>query len=115
MNQWPATLPKYLLMEGLSESLPSLFMESDTDVGPPKRRARALRGPTPIRGRQLMSIDQWEALRQFYLVTLRGGALPFEWEMIPRRGKKIVVFKSPPARAQISRQLHSVTIHLETQ
>src|ERR1700735_4998507 len=76
---WPTTLPQYLLKRGYQTSMPNVLLRTQMDAGPPKVRRRFSAAITPVKGKEVMSGDQLEDLRNFFLNDLMGGALVFQW------------------------------------
>lgn len=86
MIAWPASLPPLAELEGYQETPPFLALRSETDAGPVKTRPRYSTGPARLTGRLLLTAAQAQALRAFFLATLKGGALAFEAQQ-PRTGE----------------------------
>lgn len=97
---WPATLPPAPLVEGFTETLPTLTITSNMDAGPAKKRRRFTSGVVIIECSYALTREQVGILDDFYTVDTGGGALSFEW-VHPRRlpaGTVVNVrFKEPPA------------------
>ena len=76
---WPVTLPQYLSTDGYSESPPELSVRTQMDAGPAKVRRRFTAGVRPVSGSVLLTEAQIEILDAFYVTTLEGGSLTFDW------------------------------------
>ena len=82
---WPPGLPEYVLEQGYSESLEDQTIESQVEAGLAKIRRRFT---APVRRFQLtLQLDETQAalFEAFFLDTLQGGSLPFDWRH-PRTG-----------------------------
>lgn len=96
MPSWPGGLPQQLEMDEFQETLPAASVESQMDVGPPKKRRRFTAAPTPITGRQLLTKAQVATLDTFYRSTVSFGSLSFDWTH-PRTGAAATLrFKGEP-------------------
>lgn len=76
---WPAELPQFVSEQGFSESLPNLRLESSVDTGEPKVRRRFTKNLRAVQWSIQCDADQRAAFDTFYLDTLKGGILPFQW------------------------------------
>jgi hypothetical protein len=76
---WPATLPPPRTAS-LRERLPDLTVRSRMSVGPDKVRRRASVGTRQFDVELDITATQVATLEAFYLTTLEGGALTFEWK-----------------------------------
>jgi hypothetical protein len=79
MPTWPVSLPQTPLIAGYSEQPPDIIVETKMDAGPPKARRRFSAGIRPIKVKMLMTTAQVETLDVFYITTLAGGALTFDY------------------------------------
>lgn len=82
---WPPTLPDYVLEQGYSEQLEDQTIESTVEAGLAKVRRRFT---APVRRFQItLQLDSAQAatFETFFLDTLQGGSLPFDWRH-PRTG-----------------------------
>lgn len=81
MAVWPASLPQDLQASpGLDEQPPDVMLETQMDAGPPKARRRFTAGFRPIKGTVEVTITQRNTLDDFFVNTLAGGTLPFDWK-----------------------------------
>jgi hypothetical protein len=77
---WPASLPTRMQADsGVTEQPPDIVIESTMDAGPPKARRRFTAGYRIVGGSLALTHDQRATLDAFFLDTLEGGALPFDW------------------------------------
>lgn len=85
MPTWPPSLPQSPESDGYAESPPNVMLASKMDAGPEKRRRRFTAGVRPLHCRMLIRRADVETLDEFYLTTLAGGTLTFDWTH-PRTG-----------------------------
>lgn len=85
---WPIGLPSAPLVRGLLETVPDLVVRSAVDVGPAKVRRRLTAGVRTFNVRFSMTFDQMELFDEFFLTSIRGGALPFLFTN-PRTGEQV--------------------------
>jgi hypothetical protein len=77
---WPATLPaRFQASPGATEQPPDIVIESAVDAGPPKARRRYTAGFRIVGGSLALTHAQRATLDAFFVDTLEGGALPFDW------------------------------------
>jgi hypothetical protein len=77
---WPTSLPqRFQQNPGVTETPPDLVIESTMDAGPPKARRRFTAGFRLVSGTLALTHAQRATLDAFFLDTLEGGALPFDW------------------------------------
>jgi hypothetical protein len=79
MPSWPSDLPPRPLVQGFSETAPTLAVRSPMDVGPAKVRRRATAGVTQLKSAFRLSAAQRASLLTFWQTTLQGGALSYSW------------------------------------
>jgi hypothetical protein len=79
MPAWPSDLPQLPLVQGFSETAPTLAVRSPMDVGPAKVRRRATAGVTQLKCTFRLSAAQRASLLTFWQTTLAGGALSYSW------------------------------------
>lgn len=110
---WPASLPQNLLQDGYSDTYQDNTIRFQPDAGPAYIRRRYTAVATTVTGRLLLTKAQCATLDTFYLSTLEGGALPFEWAH-PRTGTTAnLQFQSPPKFSVASGELYYVDMALE--
>ena len=96
MPNWPVTLPVYPLLEGYRETPPNQIIRSQMDQGPAKLRRRTTAAVRLFQVGFMLSQSQIDDLENFYLTTLVGGALSFDFTH-PRTGATVTCrFASPP-------------------
>jgi hypothetical protein len=77
---WPSALPQRFLQDpGATEQPPDLMLETQMDAGPPKARRRYTAGYRMVSGSIVLTHAQRAILDDFYVTTLEGGALTFDW------------------------------------
>src|SRR5262245_53159663 len=77
---WPTSLPQRFLQDpGVLEQPPDVVLETQMDAGPPKARRRYTAGYRLVQGVIRLTHAQRTTLDNFYVNTLEGGALPFDW------------------------------------
>ena len=79
MPSWPSDLPQKPLVQGFSETAPTLAVRSPMDVGPAKVRRRATAGVTQLKCAFRLSAAQRASLLTFWETPLAGGALSYSW------------------------------------
>ena len=110
---WPPSLPQ-LPDVGHVESAPNTLLRTEMEVGPPKVRQRYTAGVRPVQ----MSISPLASadattLDDFFISTLKGGSLPFDWQ-IPRSGATVSYrFIEPPKYEAIHPGSWRATFNLE--
>ncbi|CAB4122388.1 hypothetical protein UFOVP32_16 [uncultured Caudovirales phage] len=112
---WPTSLPQYVLENGYSESLEDQTIETQMDTGPAKIRRRFT---TTIRKFVIaVQLDptQMAVFEDFYLTTLAGGSLPFDWVHPRTRAAKTFRFRKPTPQVSMIGGFYSrVSMNLET-
>jgi hypothetical protein len=96
MPAWPASLPQLVAVAGYQESPPELALRSQMDAGPAKLRRRFTAGVRPLAVRLDLDAAQVETLDTFYVTTLAGGALRFDWVDPRNQGAAELRFVRPP-------------------
>ena len=81
---WPATLPDWS-WEGLEEQPPDVAVRTEMDAGPPKVRRRHTTNARPFTGRVVLIKTEVATFDEFYVTTLKGGTLRFDYTN-PRTG-----------------------------
>jgi len=76
---WPDTLPRCLILNGLSFDEPDVTVRDENDVGPDTVRLRYTAASQPFSGTMYMTSSQLATFRSFFRTTLRRGTLPFYW------------------------------------
>lgn len=113
MIDWPPELNGCLLPDGYQESLPDTTIRTQMDVGPPKMRRRSTSAPRLISGTLRLEGSRLDLFEAFYIDTLAGGSLPFNW-VSPRTGDPVVAqFGDVPSYSPVSGGIWDVSISLE--
>jgi hypothetical protein len=84
---WPVSLPQYSLI-GATEQLPQTLLMTEMEAGIPKRRNRYTAGIRPLEIPLKLTNVQANVFAEFFEITLKNGALPFEWKL-PRTGATV--------------------------
>lgn len=96
MPAWPITLPQRVLADGYQEPLPEMTIRSEMDAGPAKVRRRFTAAVRTIRCQLALTAAQVTTLDTFYVTTLAGGSLSFDW-VHPRTQATVAFrFAAPP-------------------
>lgn len=93
---WPPSLPPQVLLAGYAEAPPETVLRTQMDAGPAKLRSRTTAAPRPIGGAVVLTSAQLATLDGFYVATLSGGALPFDWQHPRTLAAATFRFLSPP-------------------
>ncbi|MBI3441732.1 MAG: hypothetical protein HY052_08055 [Proteobacteria bacterium] len=113
MPAWPDALPAYPLLEGFHEMVPKTALRTDMEQGPAKVRLRTTAAVRGMTLNYLMSKAQVTALETFYLATLQGGALAFDF-IHPRSNAAVSCrFVRPPEYSTSNGNFFTVAIALE--
>jgi len=80
MGNWPSTLPQELIEDGFEETMQSISISTEMEVGPPKTRRRLTANFTPIKGSIIVTKDQRAIFLTFFHSTTAGGAIKFTWD-----------------------------------
>lgn len=78
MTTWPTTLPQSFLIDGFSEEGSDNVIRSPVDAGPAKTRRRYTAATRPIKGRMLLTHEQYLVFKEFYEETINDGATEFD-------------------------------------
>lgn len=113
MPTWPGTLPAFPLLEGFRETVPDTVIRTDMESGPAKIRRRTTSAVRKMAVSYLMSKAQVEALETFYLTTLLGGSLAFDFNH-PRKNATVSCrFVQPPVYGSANGAYFKVELELE--
>ena len=93
---WPATLPTTLSENGFSETPPDSLIRSSMSVGPAKVRQRTTSGVRTISGMMVLTSTQTGTLDTFYVTTLAGGSLTFNFDHPRTSVTEEMRFTAPP-------------------
>jgi hypothetical protein len=92
---YPSTLPQFVLEQGYSEKFQNQTIESSMDSGPMKSRRRFTKAIREFSITLQLTAAQKATFEDFWLTTLRGGSLPFEWVHPLTRTVMSFRFKNP--------------------
>ena len=94
---WPVGLPQLTAVEGYGEAPPDTALRTNMDAGPAKVRRRSTAGIRPLSVQFDLDAAQVETLDAFYVATLQGGALSFDWVHPRTQAAATLRFVQPPA------------------
>lgn len=112
---WPVGLPQRMRTEGYNETPPSSAIVTPMETGPKKRRNRFTAAVRPIKGTIRVSFAQRQILDDFFVTTLMGGTLPFDWVHPVTQAPATFVFARPPEYSAFNRQRLTVRLELDQQ
>jgi len=113
MTTWPTTLPTYPLLDNYVETVPETVIRTEMDQGPAKIRRKTTAGVRKLNVSYFLNKEQVAALDEFYLTTLKGGALEFDF-VHPRNSSDIVCrFTAPPEYKAANGNYFEVNLELE--
>lgn len=96
---WPASLPQDVLVEGYDEAMPDLALRTEMDAGPAKVRRRFTAGVRTFKVGSAMTRAQVATLDTFFVTTVQGGALSFDWTHPRTQAAATFRFTRPPRTA----------------
>ncbi|MFQ5776362.1 MAG: hypothetical protein ACE5GS_17725 [Kiloniellaceae bacterium] len=112
MVAWPASLPQDKLLAAVQETAPDLVVRTQMDAGPAKVRRRFTAGVRPFEMELDLTLSEVQTLDDFFVTTLAGGALAFDWQH-PRTGATLSFrFVAPPSYVQ-NKGAWSVSLRIE--
>ena len=94
---WPVGLPQLIAVDGYGETPPDTTLRTGMDAGPAKVRRRSTAGIRPLSVQLDLDAAQVETLDGFYVATLQGGALAFDWVHPRTQAIATLRFVRPPA------------------
>ena len=97
---FPGSLPQAFRRDGFRASPESNTVAFSVDQGPAKRRRRYTIVPSLYSGSMLLTPDQWETFKTWYLDTIDGGATDFLLRDPLGSGTVRVRFTEPPRRTR---------------
>ncbi len=113
MTAWPSTLPASPLVQNFQELRADTVIRTDMDTGPAKVRQRTTAGVGELQVTYFLSTAQAAALDDFYMTTLSGGALAFDYTH-PRTGALLSCrFAAPPEYAAVNGAYYKAVLTLE--
>ena len=112
MPAWPGILPSSALL-GHRESAPDIVVRTAMDAGPAKVRRKFTAGVRRLEVSLVLGDAQVQALDDFFLITLAGGAVRFDHKH-PRTGAVVKFrFVGPPEYELITPSKWRATLKLE--
>ncbi|NOR27612.1 MAG: hypothetical protein GQ540_03675 [Lutibacter sp.] len=112
MAVWPGSLPQKPLF-GFSETTPDLTIRTSMGVGPDKIRRRFTAGVRQFPMSFQMTTAQVATFDTFYITTLAGGSLQFDYSDLRTGLLKSWRFVGVPRYTPISNERWTVDINLE--
>jgi len=112
-SAWPASLPQYVDQGGYTETPPAVALRSDMDAGAAKVRRRFTDAPRFFSISVQIDDTQRATLDTFYVTTLVGGTLSFDWVHPITRASAEFRFMSPPTYVALSGLVFRATLPLE--
>ena len=110
---WPSSLPDNLLVDGYQETPPDLLIRTEMEEGPGKIRRWGTGNVREITGELILDLSEVDTLDDFYLNTLKGGALRFNWND-PRSGDSVEMrFREQPEYSGLSGNIFRARLRLE--
>ena len=110
---WPTSLPEYLNQDSYAESPPDVTIRTQMDAGPTKTRRRFTTNSRFLTGTIQIDSAQRVTLDTFYVSTLAGGALSFEWVHPVTRAVADFKFTAAPSYRAVSGLVFQATLPLE--
>jgi len=110
MSTWPVTLPQYPLISNHSTKLQTQSIRSKMDIGPAKVRRRFSAGTSDWSCSIIVpTVAILDVFNDFYLNTLQGGSLTFDWAYFTNA----VRFKNTPDVKPITPVSYRITFIIE--
>lgn len=95
-QSWPISIPQTPIPDGFQDGIQELSIRSKMDVGPDKIRRRYTAGIRKLQMQFHMNGTQKSDFRAFYITTLLGGSLAFDFEDPAEGGTIELRFVTPP-------------------
>lgn len=112
---WPEGLNAPVDLSGYTEVFPDTRLKVSMGAGPAKYRQRTSAASYDITYKLALNAAMLTTFRTFYVSTIFGGSMPFNW-VHPRSNEPLVfTFKGPPAVSPAGKQQYEVTFTLEVQ
>jgi hypothetical protein len=115
MDDWPSSLPQAPLEAAYNEMAPDMAVRTEMDAGPAKVRRRFTAAPRPFPGIEFsLTFAQYATFDDFYVTTLQGGALSFNWQHPITGASATFRFMPPPPRYRLGASTEMIaTVSLE--
>lgn len=110
---WPVSLPTWVLLDGYQESPPATRIRTEMDSGVPKMRNRYSASVRPVTFSTLLTASQVATFDTFYVTTLAGGTLEFEWTNPRTTATVNFRFAAAPVYRQVNLDLYEIRLELE--
>jgi hypothetical protein len=110
---WPAGLPQYVMQQGFSEKLPDMLLETQMEAGPAKARRRYTSDYRLFSVSVAMTAAQRATFETFFITTVMGGSLPFDWKDPVTQANATFRFKKPVPQFGIRGETHIASFALE--
>ena len=110
---WPPTLPQRFQYTNFTETAPASAIRTQMDTGPAKARQRFTAAPRPVKGQIRITFTQRQTLDDFFVTTLAGGTLQFDWTHPISGAAATFRFKSEPQYQSDRRSLIMAQLDLE--
>jgi hypothetical protein len=110
---FPASLQQKFNEQGFSNKFGETVIRTNVEVGPAKVRRRYTKAIDLYRSTINLKYDDWQTLKDFYDVTLNGGALPFNFENPMTQTQEEFRFVTSPDLAPLGGEWFRVTLDLE--
>lgn len=112
-DNWPATLPQYVLEQGFSENQPDQLLQTSMEAGRPKSRRRYSFNGSTFTVSIAMTKAQKVIFEDFFNDTLVGGSLPFTWVHPIHQTAANFQFRKPPPKWSVRGEAHIVSFGME--
>ena len=113
MTTWPDTLPASPLLDGFRETVQNTALRTEMEQGPAKLRRRTTAGVRTMSVAFVLSAAQVAILDTFYLTTLQGGTLSFDFTH-PRTAAAVTCrFVKPPEYGVLNGAYFKTALDLE--
>lgn len=113
MSSWPNTLPDYPTYSGYARQVQGNKLTFTPDAGTPKERNRTTTMPDKVSERYVLTVEQYNALENFWRNTCRNGVLPFSKPNPETKNTDLYKFDGDLPAPAIAGQWRVLTITLE--
>lgn len=112
-DNWPATLPQYVLEQGYSESEADQLLQTQMEAGRPKTRRRYTTNNEVFTVAVAMTKAQKVIFEDFFDNTLVGGSLPFTWVHPVHQTAANFQFRKPVPKWSVRGEAYIVAFGME--
>ena len=109
---WPDELPSFSLTSW-SWKRGASIIESEMELGPPKRRRRSTASPDSVSGVLHLTASQIDVFRNFVDNDLGGGVLPFVWHDFVAGANRTARIKLQKDSAYTIKQTGKTDYHIQ--